>query len=351
MRVVVVLPGIAAAPTGGYAVAYRYVNALAAAGHEVTVLHARTRKPGDHPDLGLRRVAYAARRHAGPTWFRLHAAVRVHNTARLVPDAIPAAGVLIATGVRTAPAVAEAVARTGARGIYLVQHVETFVATEEEVVASWRLPLEKVVVSGWLHDVLAGAGVPSVLVPNGVDRHVFRPGRHPEVPGVLAMVSTQRWKRTDLVCEVYRAVAASEPGVRLTTFGTGVRPDGLPASAVHVRNPQRADLADLYRASSLYVCASDDEGFGLPVAEAMSCGAAVVSTDIAGVRSFALDAPRYAPAGDGPGLTAAVLGLLADPIALSSARARSREVATGLDAAESARRFVALVDRSARVAG
>lgn len=348
MRVVVVLPGIAASPTGGYAVAYRYVNALAEAGHDVTVLHARTRKPGDRPDLGLRRVAYAARRHAGPMWFRLHPAVRVHNTARLTAAAIPEADVVVATGVRTAPAVAQAVARTGARGIYLVQHVETFVTTEEDVVASWRLPLEKVVVSGWLRDVLAEAGVPSVLIPNGVDHQVFSPGRYPETPGVLAMVSTQSWKRTDLVCQVYRAVAVAEPGVRLVTFGTGPRPDDLPASAVHVRNPQRGDLADLYRASSLYLCASDDEGFGLPVAEAMSCGAAVVSTDIAGVRSFALDAPRYAPAGDGFGLTSAVLGLLADPHALRAARARSREVAADLDAAESARRFVALVERGAR---
>lgn len=348
MRVVVVLPGIARRPTGGFDVVYRYADALVARGHEVLILHTRTTSASDgRASAALRALSYLLRRRHRPRWYPLDRRVRVRSVGRPSIRMLPRdADVLIATGVRTAGHVAAACRASGARGLYLVQHVETFVVPAADVEASWALPLEKVVVSGWLRDVLAEAGQAGVLVPNGIDRAVFRPAGtgEPVVPTVLAMVSEQPWKRTDLVCTAFATIARERPEVRLVTFGTGPRPAGLPAAVRHVRDPARGDLVALYQGASVYLCASDDEGFGLPVAEAMACGAAVVCTDIAGVRSFAGTAPVYAEVGQGDQLARALLELLGAPDALREARARSRATAEGLDAARSAERFVRLVE-------
>jgi len=55
------------------------------------------------------------------------------------------------------------------------------------------------------------------------------------------------------------------------------------------QNPPHGRLVeDIYNGSSIFLCASLSEGWGLPPAEAMSCGCAAVSTDNGGVRDYAI---------------------------------------------------------------
>jgi glycosyltransferase involved in cell wall biosynthesis len=55
------------------------------------------------------------------------------------------------------------------------------------------------------------------------------------------------------------------------------------------------------------------EGFGLPVLEAMACGAAVLTTDRLSLSEVGGDAVRYARSPDALDLADALEGLLADP--------------------------------------
>ena len=55
------------------------------------------------------------------------------------------------------------------------------------------------------------------------------------------------------------------------------------------------------------------EGFGLPVLEAMACGAAVLTTDRLSLSEVGGDAVRYARSPDTGDLADALAGLLADP--------------------------------------
>lgn len=318
LRVTIVLPGVALHPVGGYKVVYQYANHLAAAGHHVAVLHLRPGKPGDRGRSTLRRTAvrtaYALARHRRPGWFPLDRRVTVLNGATQDPALVPASDVVVATSVRTAHFVDRVSRATSARGYYFLQHYEDFTAPATLVDETWRLPLRKIAVAEWLAAHARTLGEDAVVVPNAPDLDRFVPGAPigERDRAVVAMVSDQTWKRTDLVTQVMAGLATAAPGTRLTTFGTCARPAGLPSHVDHVRDPAPEVLAGLYRQARVYLCASDYEGFGLPVAEAMASGTGVVSTDNGGVRSFAGDAVRYAPVGDGPSLLARTLELLAD---------------------------------------
>jgi glycosyltransferase involved in cell wall biosynthesis len=87
--------------------------------------------------------------------------------------------------------------------------------------------------------------------------------------------------------------------------------------------PER-DLVALYAGAELFVYPSRFEGFGLPVLEAMACGAPVVASDTPALRETAGDAAEFAPPGDAVALRAAMLRVLSDEAAAHDARARGR---------------------------
>lgn len=66
----------------------------------------------------------------------------------------------------------------------------------------------------------------------------------------------------------------------------------------------------LLRHAEVVVCAAEEEGFGLPLAEAMACGAACVASDEEALVEVAGGAAAHFPRGDAAALAAAVAGLL-----------------------------------------
>lgn len=54
-------------------------------------------------------------------------------------------------------------------------------------------------------------------------------------------------------------------------------------------NPTQKQIGDILRNTDIYICNSQYESFGLPTLEAMTCGAAVITTDTGGMRDFVVD--------------------------------------------------------------
>jgi glycosyltransferase involved in cell wall biosynthesis len=82
------------------------------------------------------------------------------------------------------------------------------------------------------------------------------------------------------------------------------------------------ELIALYAGTRLFVYPSRLEGFGLPVLEAMACGAAVIASDVPALREVGGDAACFVPPGDARVLATEMARLLGDSNAVADARAR-----------------------------
>jgi glycosyltransferase involved in cell wall biosynthesis len=295
-----------------------------------------------------RMLAYRIGSRLRPSWFALNPRVRIRNYAMQRERHIPSrARLLVATAQQTAHFVHEVAALRDIPSIYLIQDIETWSATRLEVEESWRLPFKRIAVSGWLERELESSGFDCEVVRNGIDLSEFRRGQavNNRPPSVLAMVSTQILKRSDLVIEVLRRVHTARPDVKLRTFGVRDRRPDLPLYVEHTRNPSRQQLADLYATSSIYVCTSDFEGFGLPVAEALASGAAIVSTDNGGVPDYLGPLIQYAPRGDSASLTEQVVALLANPAEMTRIATEGGALVAAMSSTEAGRKFAAVCAR------
>jgi glycosyltransferase involved in cell wall biosynthesis len=84
--------------------------------------------------------------------------------------------------------------------------------------------------------------------------------------------------------------------------------------AVTFRNQiETSELIRLYRSATLVAVPSTYEGFGIPAAEAMSCGAPLVSTTAGALPEVVGDAGILIPPADAPALTAAIAQLMESP--------------------------------------
>jgi glycosyltransferase involved in cell wall biosynthesis len=173
-----------------------------------------------------------------------------------------------------------------------------------------------------------------IHAPYGVSSE-FSPGTdHPSVeapwlaefygrPWVLHVGSCIERKRIDVLLDVVAAVRQTVPDLHLVKIGGEWTAEhreriarlGLAGAITHVSGLTRTELADVYRRAAVVLIPSEAEGFGLPVIEALACGAAVVASDIPALREAGGPASEYAPVGDVAEWSNVVAKLLKDPSA------------------------------------
>ena len=125
-------------------------------------------------------------------------------------------------------------------------------------------------------------------------------------------------KALDILIRAAAEVHHAAPGTTLVMAGaTGTeaqRVRGLAAAAgVPLVTPgfvSDDDLAALYRGAAVSVVPSLDEGFGLPVLEALACGSPLVATRAGNIPDLAGDAALLVPPADADALAAALTAVL-----------------------------------------
>jgi glycosyltransferase involved in cell wall biosynthesis len=113
-------------------------------------------------------------------------------------------------------------------------------------------------------------------------------------------------KRLDVLLKVVAALRETNPHVRLVQLGGPLTASqralanrlGLTGHLVVLPFVAPRVLAAAYRRAALLLQTSDREGFGLPVAEALSCGTPVVASDVPALREVGGSATTYCPIGD-----------------------------------------------------
>ncbi len=142
-------------------------------------------------------------------------------------------------------------------------------------------------------------------------------------PWVLHVGSCIPRKRIDVLLDVVAEVRRTTPELKLVKVGGEWSGDqraqlvrlGLSGATVHKTGLSRAELAEVYRRAPVVLVPSDSEGFGLPVIEALACGAAVVASALPVLREVGGDVVTYRPVGDVPGWAGAVREVLNDTTA------------------------------------
>jgi len=305
MRITIVVPE--ANMSGGIRVVGVYADRLCQRGHKVLVVYPSRQQPS------LRKKVRSAL--TGKGWPRpllslpSHLDVGTFDRLELSPwrpvtdEDVPDADVVIAVWFEVAEWVEKLSARKGTK-VYFIQGYEVFDGMPvERLKATWSLPMHKIVVSSWLRDVArAEFGDSNVsLVPNSVDtKQFFAVPRSKQCPPAVGMVYAGAGiKGSDISIRAYELAQESVPDLRLIVFGQAPPSPNLPLpkGATFYLQPAPESLRQLYASCNAWLFGSRQEGFGLPILEAMACRTPVIAT----------------PAGAAPDLLAKGGGFLVAP--------------------------------------
>ena len=203
------------------------------------------------------------------------------------------------------------------------------------------------------------------IIPCGYDRdEVARAAAGTRsVPGRVSVVGRLvPYKRVDLVIEAMAILRDRGDAVSATIVGQGAESGSLHSAAAalgladdvhfegHVRSHE--DVLRAIAASSVFVCASEVEGFGIVVAEAMGLGVPAVVSDIEVFQEITEDGhgATLFRAGDAGDLADKIAALLDDEGARAAQIQRGHEVSVRYRwdaiAAETAAVFRDVVDES-----
>ena len=164
------------------------------------------------------------------------------------------------------------------------------------------------------------------LVHPGLNHAVFYPdseaSRDDRVHiGFIARAG--RLKGSSVFFEAASKIRDLHPKIKWLILRVGEIEGRIPSDAEVLTAHNDLEVANFYRRLDLFTVASFYEGFGLPALEAMACGAAVVTTDLDGIREFAVDGTNASivPIDDSDALASALGNLVRS----SELRARYRE--------------------------
>jgi glycosyltransferase involved in cell wall biosynthesis len=291
VRITFVLPD--ANLSGGTRVIAMYAEHLQRRGHQVLVVSTKKKvpRPLDRLKLFIKGYGWWSS-NPGPSYFdTLNVDHRVINRFRPITDSdLPDADVVVATWWETAEWVAQLSPRKGAKA-QLIQQMESNFPYQpvDRVEATWRLPLQKIVVSHWLADIARDqfGDSTSVIVPNGIDLNLFHaPPRGKQSRPTVGMLYSPRSPHKGNASAIAAVELATRclPDLLLRAFGTGplIASMPLPQDAQYTRTPPQRTLCEIYARCDVWLCASTSEGYHLPPHEAMACRCPVVSTRVGG---------------------------------------------------------------------
>jgi len=272
---------------GGDRVIALYAERLKQRGHEVFVISRPKRRPS------LREQVRSLLKGKG--WISVAKNEASHFDGRdvehrvidrwrpVTDDDVPDADVVIATWWETAEWVWHLSPSKGVK-VHFMQDYEVWGGHIERVNATCSLPIPKIVIAGWVRELLQKQfhQIPLALIPNSVETEKFHapPRRKQSIPTVGLTYTTMYNKGCDISIQAYRIARKIIPNLRLIVFGSAPVSSNLllPQEASYTCQAPDYKLKELYSQCDAWLFGTRIEGFGLPILEAMACRTPVIGT-------------------------------------------------------------------------
>lgn len=290
LRINIILPFPATKPGGGVKIMYEYANRLQQKGHTVTVLHSirRPYKKMRSP-LWWKKFIYSVRKAERPKWFPLHEGIDARIVSEITDAYVPDGDIVLSTWWEMTYMISGLSEKKG-KPFNLIQDLETWKGNSDLVYASYKLPVNHLVISKWLQKlVMEHSGNMPVHIPNAIDTKKFAllvPVEERKNKSIIMLYSEEQRKGSAFGIEALVELKKEIPGLSVTLFGVFPKPL-LPSWIRYEQKPM--NLPELYNEHAIFFSPSLGEGWALPPAEAMACGCAVVCTDIGGHHDYAKD--------------------------------------------------------------
>ena len=326
-RVSFLLPTMAGVPVGGFKVVYEYANRLVQDGYCLAIVYsigpsfgsASSVRGGLLAGRNLLRSLYHIFRgwHRRCPWFDLDERIQCHAVWDLTEGRVPSSDIYVATAATTAAFLRDYVRVPPANKFYFIQSYENWSMSEAELLETYRYPLRKIVIGNWLKKMVERTGESAVQIPNGFDFSYFKRvvPAHDRNPYRVAMLyHPAAYKGCKVGFKALARVRERIPQLEVDLFGGANPKEKLPEWIHFHRTPSRELHNRIYNEAAIFLGTSFQEGWGLPVGEAMICGAAVVCTDNGGYAEMAKDRQTalVVPVGDAEAMAEKIVELMQD---------------------------------------
>lgn len=274
--------------TGGIRVVSIYAQLLSEFGHDVTVISPAAKTPSFKRRVYsfIKSGSFKTQQYDHKAFFNKRAfeLVQLKTRRPVLDDDVPDADVVIATFWNTAEWVNSLDSRKGKK-VYFLQHYEVHPwLPVDRVKATLRLPLKKITVADWISEVMNNEyGDDSVTtVPNAVDMELFNaPSRQKNSLFKFGMMySNKAFKGSEMALTCFERLRKKYPTSQLVAFGTEPEQEvkELYPFLEYYYAPSQARIAEIYASCDCWLFTSTNEGFGLPLLEAMACRTPVIGT-------------------------------------------------------------------------
>ena len=310
-----VIPSLPTKPVGGVKNMFQFANRLREKGHDIVIYYSVKRPfKRQRTPVWLRMPIWNLRKRR-ISWFSLDKSIEQKIVPEISDRYVHDADATMCTWWQMAYAINDLSPSKGLK-VNFIQDYELWTGQDDRVHDSYKLPLNHVVIARYLQDIVEkynGARPPLVNTPINIDNFkLVKPVGEREPASVIMMYSEEPRKGSMYGIEALELVKKKLPGLRVTLFSVYNRPANIPAWMEFHTRP--SNLPGLYNDHAVFFSPSLGEGWGLPPAESMACGCAVVCTNIGGHKGYAIDGETalLAEAKDVNGMAGNIIRLIAE---------------------------------------
>lgn len=283
MKITFILPELTL--NGGIRVVFEYTRELISLGHEVNLIAKKPRSPRII-DIIRGRQKFDFNSKKLPEFCRaLENNIKLTSSRKALSHSdLPNADFLVSTWWETVEWTKNFPKEKGLP-VHLMQGYEMFPwLSRERVSNAYEQNNIKISVSEWVaKKVEENHGrISSAVIHNAVDteKFVYVENRNNDITRVGFIYSKPLFKNSKLILEISEILKRRNFPFELKTFHSD-NMDREFSSLLEVNEnyrPSQKDIVSIYQSCDLWIFPSLEEGFGLPILEAFSCGTPVIAT-------------------------------------------------------------------------